>query len=104
MARKRSRVEEKAMFGRIGNHNTKFITSGEMGLKSPTKSVLEQVRQDHLDAQGRFTHSNFRLPNTPQEKIALTEIKVFNPKNKTFILKGIASDNKEIAKIVSLPS
>ncbi len=76
-----------------------ILHSSQLNLKSPSKVLLQQIKQKNIDPQGRFSHVNFRLGK--QEKIPLES--VLEARNRTFILKGTSpSDKKTVTKIVNL--
>lgn len=82
----------------IGKSSSK-LNSDQVNLKSPRSSTLNEIKRKHTDSQNRFHHTNDRLGK--KEKIPLEEIKIFNKKNKTFLLKGTSpADHKTITKIV----
>lgn len=78
------------------------LSSDQLNLKSPSSTIIQQVRKKNIDSQGNFSHVNKRLGNK-REKIKLEEVKIFNKKNNTFLLKGTSpTDDKTITKIVRL--
>lgn len=81
------------------NNSSKILQSDQLNLKSPTKPLLQQVKQQNTDSKGRFSHVNFRLGK--QEKIPLETI--LEARNRTFVLKGTSpSSKKTVTKIVKL--
>lgn len=78
------------------------VSSDQVNLKSPTSSIVQQIKKQNIDSQGNFSHVNKKLGNK-REKIKLEEVKIFNPKTHTFLLKGTSPTNdKTITKIVKL--
>lgn len=101
MARNRSDDERKAIFAKMSSGSRK-LSSDQLKLRTPAKSIVNLIKDQNLDNRGRFTHKNFRLGNKV-EKIPLESVNIFNTKNDTYLLKGTSpSDKKTITKIISL--
>jgi len=89
-------------FHPTSSNSSNKLTSDQLNLKSPTSTTIQQVRKQNIDSNGNFSHVNKRLGNK-REKIKLEDVKIFNPKNNTFLLKGTSpTDEKTITKIVKL--
>jgi len=101
MTKDRPDDERRAIFAKLRGGSRK-LSSDQLNLKSPPRSIVNLIKDQNLDNRGRFTHKNFRLGNKI-EKIQLESVKVFNTKNDTYLLKGTSpSDKKTITKIISL--
>ena len=94
------RQQEKAMFAKKGSK--KRLSSISFNLRTPSKSIREQIKQKHIDVNGMFRQKNDRH-NGNIEKIRLDGIGILNVKKNQFVLKGVSpTDNKMITKIVAL--
>jgi len=67
---------------------------GVTNLNSPSKSVINKIKQQNVDAQGNFSKDS--------KKIRLEGIKTLASKRNLFLLKGTDPENKIVTKTVRL--
>ena len=94
------RQQEKAMFARKGGK--KGLTTQSFNLRTPSRSIRDRIRKDHIDSSGKFKQKNDRLHGNV-EKVRLDNIGIFDVKKNQFVLQGTSpSDRKTSTKIVTL--
>ncbi len=67
---------------------------GVTNLKSPSKSIIDKIKEQNLDAQGNFTQNS--------KKIRFEGVKTLARKRNLFLLKGTDPENKIVTKTVRL--
>ncbi len=67
---------------------------GVTNLNSPSKSIINKIKEQNLDAQGNFTQDS--------KKIRFEGVKTLARKRNLFLLKGTDPQNKIVTKTVRL--